>query len=464
MRLQELPRLSLDSKQGSLKNSNKDSRSYSLMKDLEAMEAAAAAAGGRKTHRRPASVVAKLMGLEEMTPLGSSDLQVTSPSLLPLVGRKMPEESKQERPAGACPDLSLRASSSSSSSSVPRMRSGEPAIKPTPSSRIPIEPAPWKQQQGKQTAHRRQPQESIYSEIERKLKVPGFQQSNKDFRALERILEAIQANGLLESKRREKLSGGPSMAASDQNLRRTAGVQNPQTRQLIGSFSSEAPPIVIMKPARSIHRSHIPSSSIIPLGGLASLRRVRTGGSATENTENRRCSDEEGNSSQRARVQASHGSPRSPQLTKENSRGGAVKSSGSLSPRLQQLRKLEQEKKSEPTKPRKQQPTTRRASESVSPRARARPKMAGLAQQNDEQLSEISVNNLSHRPLAGETSLRRTESNGRLEASSPGREASSAGRCAELASILIQREIRSPPEKVRTLMSSAFHQKYVGFL
>ncbi|CAA6657362.1 unnamed protein product [Spirodela intermedia] len=77
-----------------------------------------------------------------------------------------------------------------------RIRSAEPAIKPTPSSRIPIEPAPWKQPQGKQTAHRRQ-----------KLKVPGFQQSNKDFRALERILEAIHAKGLMESKRRDKLSG-----------------------------------------------------------------------------------------------------------------------------------------------------------------------------------------------------------------------------------------------------------------
>ncbi|CAA7393416.1 unnamed protein product [Spirodela intermedia] len=88
-----------------------------------------------------------------------------------------------------------------------RIRSAEPAIKPTPSSRIPIEPAPWKQPQGKQTAHRRQPQETIYSETERKLKVPGFQQSNKDFRALERILEAIHAKGLMESKRRDKLSG-----------------------------------------------------------------------------------------------------------------------------------------------------------------------------------------------------------------------------------------------------------------
>ncbi|CAA6657361.1 unnamed protein product [Spirodela intermedia] len=55
--------------------------------------------------------------------------------------------------------------------------------------------------------------------------------------------------------------------------------------------------------------------------------------------------------------------------------------------------------------------------------------MVGLVQQNDDQLSEISVNNLNRRPLDYETSLRRTESNG------------------QLASILIQREHPSPPAK-----------------
>uniref|UniRef100_A0A1D1Y8N1 Protein LONGIFOLIA 2 n=1 Tax=Anthurium amnicola TaxID=1678845 RepID=A0A1D1Y8N1_9ARAE len=460
LRLRELPRLSLDSRQSSLRNSNLDSKLNSVTKDLERIDC------NRKTYksltleqdldtqRQPTSVVAKLMGLEAMpsssgmqghthsSKRGTTNLEAIKSSSKSL---KMPGENKQER-LSSSPKSSLKASI------APQLRHAESVIKPMSNSRIPIETAPWKQQKcrgtpgmafGPREGHKRQQQESLYCEIERKLKELEFQQSSKDLRALKQILDAIKSKGLREISKDETLSSEipeeinsyQEMAGVDQNLRKTNRQKphtgHPHTTLMKGANTSRPlqAPIVIMKPEKCINKSSVPASSIIPFTGLSGLHRVRTG-DATDmkktTVNNRLAKDQaiklsprepdhqilpyldknssrhrEDNSSLRVRVQMAQGSPR-PQLQAKENSGSIVKVSGSVSPRLQQ-KKLELEKKSrapspssESTKSRKQS-ITRHVSESVSPRSKIRPKPEQV-QQSGDKLNEITsdARNLNH--------------------------------------------------------------------
>ncbi|XP_078430149.1 uncharacterized protein LOC144702127 [Wolffia australiana] len=144
LRLHDLPRWSLDSKQANMRRlgvdpgsnsaprSNLESRSYSLMEDLAAIDL------------RPAGVVAKLMGLAE---LPASNSLPNSPSL---------------QCAVAAEKLSKKDIAISASSRV----------------------SPWKE--------RKQLQEPRKSEAERK------RQPNKELRKLERILQTIRAKRIHE--------------------------------------------------------------------------------------------------------------------------------------------------------------------------------------------------------------------------------------------------------------------------
>lgn len=151
MKLKELPRLSLDSKQG---------RSNDLFRE-ERKESQDG------THRRSSSVVAKLMGLE-----GLSD-SVSSERFQPI-------------------DVKSSYRHDDNLETTPR-----------PASRFPVEPAPWKNQEGGRNSQK--PPPSVYGQIEKRLTDLEFKSSGKDLRALKQILEAMEkTRERLEIKKEEQ--------------------------------------------------------------------------------------------------------------------------------------------------------------------------------------------------------------------------------------------------------------------
>ncbi|XP_047314768.1 protein LONGIFOLIA 1-like [Impatiens glandulifera] len=157
MKIKELPRLSLDSKQGS---SSRTKSNYIFAEERKEIEVG--------IHKRSSSVVAKLMGLEGLSDSVSSEIV-------------QPIEVKS----------SYR---------------HDDNLETTP------RPAPWKNQEGVrnspklelQTRSRSSPP-SVYGQIEKRLTDLEFKSSGKDLRALKQILEAMEkTRERLEIKNEEK--------------------------------------------------------------------------------------------------------------------------------------------------------------------------------------------------------------------------------------------------------------------
>ncbi|PQM36677.1 protein LONGIFOLIA 1 [Prunus yedoensis var. nudiflora] len=170
---------------------------------------------------------------------------------------------------------------------------------------------------------------SVYSEIEKRLKDLEFKQSGKDLRALKQILEAMQAKGLLETKKEEQASNFGTQKDSESKY--TSSSQNSSRKD----------------------------SAVSSTDKKASGRNIRSTQSVPK------------------------------EITVKN----LVKSSGSVSPRLQQ-KKLELGKPSRPPTPPSDSKNSRRQSsrqltESGSQGGKLRSKSSNL-QQSDDQLSEIS--------------------------------------------------------------------------
>ncbi|XP_009110333.2 protein LONGIFOLIA 2 [Brassica rapa] len=243
-------------------------------------------------NKRPPSVVAKLMGLETLpgSPLGS-------PRSL---GKGI-------------------ASSSSSSSSSPRWRSSEFVMKPVSSLRFPTEPAPWKQTDRRSLIKKKQACKPVLQSMERRLKGVESNHPKKDLRALNEILEAMQTKSVFGSRKQPQCSN-------------SRGLQNQ-----VMPPSTMRGPIVIIKPARLVERSGIPSSSLIPIHSLSGLNReeeesVHVNRNSTSKKAAKDCSISSGDSKSSSR------NVRSSQVYKE-----------STSPRLRhQVKKHENEKRSRP--------------------------------------------------------------------------------------------------------------------
>ncbi|KAL6875752.1 hypothetical protein ACP4OV_013265 [Aristida adscensionis] len=279
----EVPRLSLDIKEGSLWNREVDFRSKSSM---SAADTRSSTGMGDNTTletrqeqpscKRLPSVVAKLMGLNDLPEHNEN-------STASLQVQKAVPESRQE------PMLSpLRISSHSETA---------PRQERNPNSRFPIEAAPWKQQErivlprklqkASKGAHgKEQPTQSVFSEIEKRLKDLDFQPSNKDFRALKQILHSMQAKGLLQNKKREeavllKLYDGNHDSKEMHNVNtiphsKTNPMSMPEESSTESYFKS---PIVIMKPSKSARVLSEVDSPVIPLGGSSDFPQLQTGNS-----------------------------------------------------------------------------------------------------------------------------------------------------------------------------------------
>ncbi|XP_051216490.1 protein LONGIFOLIA 1 [Lolium perenne] len=293
-KLREMPRLSLDIKEGPLRTCEMDMRPKESMNAEERTISSDKEVNAEIQQEQPAckrlpSVVAKLMGLEELPERNDSKATTSQASI-------SVQERKQE------PILIPLSLSSHNEPARRQQRILDATIRNVPNSKFPAESAPWKQQErivlprklpkGSKGAHgKEQPAASVYSEIEKRLNDLDFQHSNKDLRALKQILDSMQAKGLLQSKRREEASmlnlydeNYNSQAVTDVNHRLNTNPNPNQMSQEASSPSVEEEsvaerffksPIVIMKPAKSADLGD-EDSSVVPLGGLSDLTQPRT--------------------------------------------------------------------------------------------------------------------------------------------------------------------------------------------
>ncbi|CAF2050255.1 hypothetical protein BRARA_I04779 [Brassica rapa] len=266
-KVKESPKLSLDSRDHlDLKsgNNNKLVESFSRSSSV---------------NKRPPSVVAKLMGLET---LPGSPLRRDHKS--DPFSRSLRENS-MNRTIRLSPSSPRKDLASSSTTSSPRWRSSEFVMKPLSSLRFPIEPAPWKKQACR-------PVKALLKDLE-------FKHSVKDLRAINKIVEAMQTKSVKQQE-------------CSTNSR---GLQS----QVMPSSTMRGGPIVIMKPARLVERSCVPSSSLIP---IHSLNREEESVNVKRNSTSKKAA--------------------------KDNRNVTTRSAGAASPRLSHMKKHENEKRSRP--------------------------------------------------------------------------------------------------------------------
>lgn len=478
--LKELPRLSLDSRESSIRGSNFDSKPSHVSRIAKSSgimnEKDPSISQSSGSQKRPPSVVAKLMGLDALpdSPLASDDqLGLSKTFLVPDAdsSTKSLKANSINRPIriSNSPRNTLKEPTS------PQWRNPDLVMKPLSSSRFPIEPAPWKMQDGNRGSQRtsssrpvkvppRSPNSfpSVYSEIEKRLKDLEFKQSGKDLRALKQILEAMQAKGLLETGKEEQASNfrtqvereqryvGPNLNLNSANQRNQQSSHvNASTIRVSSSSRTFESPIVIMKPAKLVEKSSISTSSVISADGFSDIhgpQNVGTFEGRKSSNNSRTAKDHSPKYSHRdasvssvekrgsaRNMKPTHSSSMSQQHPVENTTRSSAKSSGSVSPRLQQ-KKLEMEKRSRPptppsnsNKPRRQ--SSRQPADAGSPGGRARPKDPN-SQPCDDQLSEIS-NDSKTLSCQGDDASVQSEGNTALDSKSDV-EVTSAMRSSEM--------------------------------
>ncbi|EER98557.1 hypothetical protein BDA96_02G148200 [Sorghum bicolor] len=457
-KLREVPRLSLDIKEGHLWNREIDSRSNPRSADRSSNTVTGSNAAIETQQEQPAckrlpSVVAKLMGLEELPEHNQSTASSHA--------WKTVQESKQ--------DAMFNPSSISSHDehALRQQRNHDSTARNLPNSKFPVETAPWKQQErivlprrlpkGSKGAHaREQPAASVFSDIEKRLKDLDFQQSNKDLRALKQILDSMQAKGLLENKKREEASmpklydgnhDGQEVAGVNMRLNtNTNNMWMPEENNAESSFKS---PIVIMKPSKSANLFSEVDSSVFPLGGPSDPTQLQTSNS----TDRRKASminrtakeqhakfsqkvptsqplvsydrrsygrnDDSSNNQKSSSLLVTESSSRRQQLPRDGSIS-MQKNKNSTSPRLLQ-RKLDSERRARPPIPSaeynkiQRQSGDRNNSETVSPRSKFRRKLV-RPQEGDDGMPN-GLNNRT-RSLNQHGNDMSTKSNGNISVAS----------------------------------------------
>ncbi|CAI9787187.1 unnamed protein product [Fraxinus pennsylvanica] len=392
-KLKDLARLSLDSGEGSMWSSNANSKSifHAKTSHKDSGEFNGKVQSLQQTsgnQARPTSVVAKLMGLENLPD------SVVAGNTNSSSGRTYPvEEFVNFSRSSAETDSSNPIQLSSSSKlwkepSSPRGRNPDSITRHI--SQFSIESAPKKQIDMTRLSRKQASRStrgsakvpntfpSVYSEIEKRLKDLEFAHSAKDLIALKQILEAMRAKGLLEFQNEGQdynvtcANDHEQRYTSSRLDERTVNNQKLQTNLVLASSQKRADslrhfesPIIIMKPAKLVQKSDMPNSSVISLDGFSGLSKLQGG----EFIDNRK-----GLSSRRAakdqifrernrensvnsvnmrtdnrNLKTAHISERTQELHKEST-PGIRKSSESISPRMQQ-KKLELEKRSKPPTP-----------------------------------------------------------------------------------------------------------------
>lgn len=397
IKLKELPRLSLDSsRERSMRSSSNDPKQDYLTNLQNATGSSNDELSNLQqssgSQKRPTNVVAKLMGLEALPDSALTGVNHSTMMKSPPVDEKDPFSKTLLTKELSKPIVIAKSPRHSVKDPVsPRRRNTDFVMKPISNTRFPIEPAPWKHSDGSRNSQRpasrsvktppRSPNNScssVYSEIEKRLKDLEFKQSGKDLRALKQIIEAMQEKEFLDAKNEQQSSeynihrDFETKCSSPAQSSRLTSQRNPQNSYIAKEPSGRTSPsrtyespIVIMKPARPGEKIGIATSSVTPVDDILGIQKIRSDGHADSrrgSINNRKSKDqipksnrgEHANSSTDKKASArnmklaqSSGRSRSP--SQENITGSA-KSSGSVSPRLQQ-RKQELEKRSRPPIP-----------------------------------------------------------------------------------------------------------------
>ncbi|XVF14421.1 hypothetical protein REPUB_Repub09cG0057800 [Reevesia pubescens] len=289
MKLKDLPRLSLDSRESSIKgsiNSMKSNfplgephRSSMNSNDIRNQQQEPGSCKG------PSSVVAKLMGLETLPDSkGNQIRQIKICQDLkddPLSHSSRIDENKKNWISGS-PRNSKKEPSSPHLTNAGSKKPG--------ATRCPIEPAPWKQLDGSrgQTSALKCPETpmkapnsslTVYGEIEKRLAKLEFNKSGKDLRALKQILEAMQKSKL-ETKKEDQASNFISYTnsilgqSSEAPIMRMLQSSNALSATIKGSSSTGRlkSPIKIIKPAKFMENTSNSTSSAVATGSLSRLR------------------------------------------------------------------------------------------------------------------------------------------------------------------------------------------------
>lgn len=249
IKIRELPRLSLDSKESWARRSASGTRSNDLAKDLQK---------GNRDFEEPVSsrqssrVVAKLMGLDA---LPDSTSTTNSPSRLinayptyeqnslSRSSRKTEESIQQSRFSGS-PRISHGDSYS------PSLRNNHLGYKPNSCAKLKVETIQKSQLNRKgdfnepateshELATDVPNNSSVYGEIEKRLSTLEFTKSGKDLRALKQILEAMQkSRAIFENK--EQASDCASQISTDGTVdqNRSSGAASPRNSRLDNTASS----------------------------------------------------------------------------------------------------------------------------------------------------------------------------------------------------------------------------------
>ncbi|KAK7295472.1 hypothetical protein RJT34_18381 [Clitoria ternatea] len=260
----EIPRLSLDSREGSNRGFNEGNKSNNLFKGPQK--------GYRRnsntminqlqeldTSKRSSSVVAKLMGLEAL------------PDCTQTCGSPMANSSCSTKKN----DFLARSSTSDEDKQHQRLtlhqsRRADSITNATPSSRFALESIPWRQPDASQSSQLQASKSSlnVYGEIEKRVAELEFKKSGKDLRALKQILEAMQRHKNSADIARDQALNSPSHNSNKTWLHESSKEQNfpaSGTVEMSNSTRGSKSPIVIMKPEKVTRKSNNPSTAQLPI-------------------------------------------------------------------------------------------------------------------------------------------------------------------------------------------------------
>ncbi|KAJ9564475.1 hypothetical protein OSB04_000441 [Centaurea solstitialis] len=298
--IKELPRLSLDSKQSSIRNRANEPRRILIARETHGVgETVDQTHEPGSNKRPPSSVVARLMGLEVLhDSVNGGESLKTKPSLgdemVSLLRSRKGEESKHN--VSVAPQRGIGIGKAVA--------------------RIPLEPAPWKQEAKNKKAPERVDHSchSVYGEIEKRLTEVEFKTSGKDLRALKQILEAIQRTKMRLEKK-------------DQDLDEISSDQRPNQKQV----QPVSPTTINKIRTTAVKPVNLASDSMV-ISSLQRVKKVNHTGDRTGRLSTRNTTPTETKAISRTRKSTSPSkAPESPTAQNYwNSR-----SSGSVSPRLQ---------------------------------------------------------------------------------------------------------------------------------
>lgn len=261
-KIKELPRLSLDSRESSIKSASSHSRSNSLLRDLQRVNGIPDRLLNHRPETgnspQPSSVVAKLMGLEAL-PNSTCSIEEQKERIKSHAEERFDPSSKQNQNS-----QSPRRSPMGSLSL--HLKNADLTVKKTSHLKFPIEPAPWRQvdeSKGNQklTIKTRKASMSVYGEIENRLTELEFKKSSKDLRALKQILEAMQKTEQVVETKNNDWCSSLSNEVSPGSLK-LPDVKNKENNRLTSAINkgnthvrNRESPLVTVKPTRLVENT-----------------------------------------------------------------------------------------------------------------------------------------------------------------------------------------------------------------